>query len=167
MVKRLADYSRSKELGKVREGFPDPETGEILNPAMFLQLHAHFPDPWPHFRQELKARLGVDDEGQVLSGDDSRLRDELRTELDAFATYPPDALAGARPLFVSRAPQRRNGGAAHMDTIYAKPRLAHKLMIEDKTTQSRRTATPKELETMAIERVAYGAWKPGIDGVEA
>jgi len=121
MVKRLADYSRTKELGKVREGFADPETGEILNPAMFRQLHAHFPDPWPHFRRELIARLGVDNEGLVISGDASRLRDELRAELDAFGTYPPEALAQVRPLFVSRAPQRRNGGAAHKDTIYGQP----------------------------------------------
>ena len=26
-----------------------------------------------------------------------------------------------RPLFVSRAPQRRNSGAAHKDTIYGQP----------------------------------------------
>lgn len=45
MVKRLGDYSRTKELTKVRDGFPDPETGEIVDPSMFQQLHTHFPDP--------------------------------------------------------------------------------------------------------------------------
>lgn len=109
MVKRLGDYARTKELAKVRDGFPDPETGEILNPAMFQQLHAHFPDPWPHFRQELEARLKLDD------------ANELRAQLEIFDSYPPEALAAVRPLFVSRAPQRRNGGAAHKDTIYAQP----------------------------------------------
>jgi CRISPR-associated endonuclease Csn1 len=34
-------------------------------------------------------------------------------------TYRTEALDALRPLFVSRAPQRRNGGAAHKDTIYA------------------------------------------------
>ena len=110
MVKRLADYARTKELAKAREGFPDPETGEILNPSMFQQLHVHFPDPWPHFRQELEARLKCDD------------ANELRMQLEKFGTYPPEALASIRPLFVSRAPQRRNGGAAHKDTIYAQPK---------------------------------------------
>jgi CRISPR-associated endonuclease Csn1 len=38
-----------------------------------------------------------------------------------FGTYPPETLETLRPLFVSRAPQRRNGGAAHKDTIYAQP----------------------------------------------
>ncbi len=60
MVKRLSDYSRRKELKQVREGFVDQETGEIVNPAMFEQLKDHFPDPWPHFRNELQARLSID-----------------------------------------------------------------------------------------------------------
>jgi len=109
MVKRLGDYARTKELSKIRDGFPDPETGEIVDPAMFQQLHAHFPDPWPHFRQELETRLGIDDVA------------ELRAQLAMFNTYPTETLEALRPLFVSRAPQRRNGGAAHKDTIYAQP----------------------------------------------
>lgn len=109
MVKRLADYARSKELSKVRDGFPDPETGEIVDPAMFQQLHAHFPDPWPHFRTELEARLHIDD------------AEELRSHVGTFGTYSTEALDTLRPLFVSRAPQRRNSGAAHKDTIYAQP----------------------------------------------
>ena len=32
MVKALADYSRKKEVAYLKEGFPDPETGEIVNP---------------------------------------------------------------------------------------------------------------------------------------
>lgn len=109
MVKRLADYSRRKELENLRGGFPDPETGEILDPAMFQRLAEHFPSPWPHFRQELEARLFCDDP------------QELRKRLESFRTYPVEALEAVRPLFVSRAPQRRNGGAAHKDTIYGQP----------------------------------------------
>lgn len=120
MVKRLGDYARTKELAKARDGFPDPETGEIVDPAMFQQLHSHFPDPWPHFRQELEARLGIDDP------------EELRAQLEMFGTYPPEALAAVRPLFVSRAPQRRNGGAAHKDTIYAQP---ERLKLQGGVTQ--------------------------------
>jgi CRISPR-associated endonuclease Csn1 len=43
-------------------------------------------------------------------------------EVKRFGTYPPEALDALRPLFVSRAPQRRNGGAAHKDTIYSQPK---------------------------------------------
>ena len=109
MVKRLSDYARRRELEKVREGFVDVETGEIVNPAMFQQLHEHFPDPWPHFRNELDARLHIDDPA------------ELRDRISALGSWPPEALKALHPLFVSRAPQRRNSGAAHKDTIYAQP----------------------------------------------
>jgi CRISPR-associated endonuclease Csn1 len=106
MVKRLSDYSRRKELEKVREGFVDIETGEVINPAMFDQLNAHFPNPWEHFRHELEARLKQDDIVQ------------LRTHCEKLGNYAPEDLALIKPLFVSRAPQRRNSGAAHKETIY-------------------------------------------------
>jgi CRISPR-associated endonuclease Csn1 len=110
MVKRLSDYSRRRELEKVREGFVDMETGEIVNPVMLQQLHAHFPEPWPYFRDELKARLNIDDIAL------------LRNEIENLGTYPANALQSIHPLFVSRAPQRRNSGAAHKDTIYSQPK---------------------------------------------
>lgn len=109
MVKRLSDYSRRKELNQVREGFVDVETGEIVNPAMSQQMRQHFPDPWPNFRHELEARLKIDDPAI------------LRTAMEQLGSYPPAALNTLQPLFVSRAPQRRNGGAAHKDTIYGQP----------------------------------------------
>lgn len=109
MVKRLSDYSRRKELEKVHEGFVDMETGEIVNPAMFDKLEQHFPSPWTHFRDELIARLSIDDPTV------------LRTEMEKLGNYPADALEALRPLFVSRAPQRRNSGAAHKETVYAQP----------------------------------------------
>lgn len=110
MVKRLSDYARRRELEKVREGFADAETGETVNPAMFQQLHEHFPEPWQNFRHELEARLKIDD--PVL----------LRSEVERLGTYTAEDLEAVRPLFVSRAPQRRNSGAAHKDTIYAQPK---------------------------------------------
>lgn len=109
MVKRMSDYSRRKELAQVREGFVDLETGEIVNPAMFQQMREHFPEPWPHFRDELQARLYTDDPTQ------------LREDIIRLGTYSNDALAALKPLFVSRAPQRRNSGAAHKDTVYGQP----------------------------------------------
>lgn len=44
MVKRLADYSRRKEVEFLKEGFPDPETGVILNPDAFDRGRLHFPE---------------------------------------------------------------------------------------------------------------------------
>lgn len=109
MVKRLSDYSRRKELEAVRDGFVNQETGEIVNPAMFEQLERHFPTPWNEFRHELETRLFTDDPAQLRAG------------IERLGTHTPEALDALKPLFVSRAPQRRNGGAAHKDTIYAQP----------------------------------------------
>lgn len=135
MVKRLSDYSRRKELDQVRAGFVDVETGEIVNPAMFQQMHDHFPDPWPHFRDELQARLNMDDPAL------------LRTKMEQLGTYPPEVLAALRPLFVSRAPQRRNGGAAHKETIYAQPeRLKAQGGVTKKVAVS--SLTTKDLDNL-------------------
>jgi CRISPR-associated endonuclease Csn1 len=114
MVKRMSDYARRKELAQVRDGFVDMETGEIVNPAMFQQLREHFPEPWPHFRDELQTRLYVDDPSR------------LREEISRLGTYPDEALAELKALFVSRAPQRRNGGAAHKDTVYGQSKRLDK-----------------------------------------
>ncbi|MCM2295312.1 type II CRISPR RNA-guided endonuclease Cas9 [Rhodoferax sp.] len=107
MVKALADYSRRKEIALLHEGIPDPETGEIINPTAHERLAIHFPEPWPHFRHELEARRKTDD--ITL----------LREQITQFGTYSAQDLQQMRTLFVSRAPQRRNGGAVHKDTIYA------------------------------------------------
>jgi CRISPR-associated endonuclease Csn1 len=109
MVKALADYARRKELELLQEGFPDPETGEILNPAAFDRARQHFPEPWPHFRHELQARLFTND----LAA--------LREDMQRLGTYGEEELKQLHTLFVSRAPQRRNGGAVHKETIYAQP----------------------------------------------
>jgi CRISPR-associated endonuclease Csn1 len=109
MVQRLSNYSRTRELEQVRDGFVDIATGEIVNPAMHQQLREHFPDPWPYFRHELEARLKIDSP------------ELLREEMARLGSYSEEELATLKPLFVSRAPQRRNGGAAHKDTIYGQP----------------------------------------------
>ena len=149
MVKRLSDYSRRKELEQVRAGFVDID-GVILNPAMFEQIEKHFPNPWPHFRNELEARLKLDDPAL------------LREEMQRLGTYSDEELQAVRPLFVSRAPQRRNSGAAHMETIYSKPRGGHVLIVEDKKAKKvaktpdekmLRPATPEEKACLAITRI--------------
>lgn len=106
MVKRLSDYARRKELEKVSQGFVDVTTGEVPDIAMFNQLNEHFPQPWENFRHELETRLKQDDIAQ------------LRIHCEKLGNYTEADLALIKPLFVSRAPQRRNSGAAHKETIY-------------------------------------------------
>ena len=135
MVQRMSNYARRKELDQVREGFVDAETGEIVNPAMYQKLREHFPDPWPHFRDEMEARLKIDDPVQ------------LRTEMERLGSYPAEALLALSPLFVSRAPQRRNGGAAHKETIYAQP---ERLKAQGGVTQKipLTSVTLKDIDTL-------------------
>lgn len=153
MVKALADYSRTKEIEFLREGMADPETGEIINPGAHERLAQKFPEPWAHFRHELESRLKKDDV------------DALRADMERLGTYTTDALACVKPLFVSRAPQRLNGGAAHKDTIYSKPRVDHKLKVEEKSKDGAkfvRLASPEEQRTMAVELI--GVFETGDKG---
>ena len=136
MVQRLSNYSRTRELEQVRDGFVDIETGEIVNPAMHQQLREHFPDPWPYFRHELEARLKIDSP------------ELLREEMARLGSYSEEELAALKPLFVSRAPQRRNGGAAHKDTIYGQPeKFKEKGSVSQKAPLS--SLTLKDLDLLA------------------
>ncbi|MDR3300307.1 MAG: type II CRISPR RNA-guided endonuclease Cas9 [Candidatus Accumulibacter sp.] len=106
MVKRLADYARRNELEWAKQDFLDGETSEILDIDALRQVEKAFPKPWPHFHHELDVRLKMD--GQV----------QLREEMERLGTYGVEELDTLRPVFVSRAPQRKNSCAAHKDTIY-------------------------------------------------
>ena len=134
MVKALADHSRTKELAFLQEGFPDPD-GVVHNPAAFDRGRQHFPEPWPHFRHELQSRLFTEDVAA------------LREDLHRLGTYSAEDLNKLRTVFVSRAPQRRNGGAVHKDTIYAQPeRLKEQGGVIEKVALS--SLTPKDLERL-------------------
>ena len=136
MVQRLSNYSRTRELEQVRDGFVDIDTGEIVNPAMHRQLREHFPDPWPYFRHELEARLKIDSP------------ELLREKMVRLGSYSDEELAALKPLFVSRAPQRRNGGAAHKDTIYGQPeRLKKNGSVTQKVALA--SLTLKDLDSLA------------------
>ena len=136
MVQRLSNYSRTRELEQVRDGFVNVETGEIINPAMHQQLREHFPDPWPYFRHELEARLKIDS------------LELLREEMARLGSYTEEELTALKPLFVSRAPQRRNGGAAHKDTIYGQPeKMKENGSVTQKVALS--SMTLKDLDSLA------------------
>jgi CRISPR-associated endonuclease Csn1 len=135
MVKALADHSRTKELAFLQEGFPDPDTGEILNPAAFDRGRQQFPEPWPHFRHELQRRLFNNNLAV------------LREDMQRLGTYSAEDLNKLRTVFVSRAPQRRNSGAVHKDTIYAQPeRLKAQGGVIEKVALS--SLTLKDLERL-------------------
>ena len=107
MNNRISRYSWNEELRFAKSGYTDPETGEILDLAALRKLENRFPIPWDHFRDELLIRLYCDD------------RQMIQEELAKFNTYPEAALQAVKPLFVSRAIQRRGSGALHKETIYA------------------------------------------------
>lgn len=98
MVQRMAGYAKRKELEQVREMAFDPETGEVLDLEAVRRLDAHFPEPWPHFREELLARLSPDP----------------ITALHGLSDEAPESIT---PVRVSRAPTRRGLGQAHQETI--------------------------------------------------
>lgn len=110
MVDRVADYSRSHELAQMQIDSVFNGNGAEVDSTGQQKSTEHFPQPWSHFFDELKIRLNRDEASQ------------LRMELGKLGTYPAAALHALQPLFVSRAPQRRNGGAAHRDTIYRQPK---------------------------------------------
>ncbi len=159
MVKRLSDYARRKELEKVSEGFVDVTTGEIANPAMYQQLKEHFPAPWTHFRQELETRRTTDS------------IDAIKEEIAHLGTYSEEEVAALKPLFVSRAPQRRNSGAAHKETVYGQTeRLAktnsvtQKIAVENLSLKD----LDKLIDPHRNEKLyaVIGEWLKGKDGRE-
>jgi CRISPR-associated endonuclease Csn1 len=108
MVKRLSDYARHHELELIRNRYIDPETGEVLDiaalrkqEALFSKMQMQFPTPWPHFRDELLARLSLNPAEQLAR----------------IPEYSPELAEATKPVRVSRAPLRRGLGAAHQETI--------------------------------------------------
>lgn len=101
MVKRLSDYSRKGELEHARSHYADPETGEVIDIAALRAMDKHFPQPWEHFRDELRAWLSPNP-AQQLTG---------------LPHYSDAILQEIHPVRVSRAPTRRGLGAAHQETI--------------------------------------------------
>jgi CRISPR-associated endonuclease Csn1 len=103
LVKRVSDFSRRAELVQLTDGsFADRLTGEILSPEVTASLGERFPQPWPHFRDEVLARLSTDP--AVAIG-------------ERFPAYDAQARSALRAVFVSRPPKRRARGALHEETV--------------------------------------------------
>lgn len=133
MVKRLSDYSRRKELAMVREGFVDPQTGEVLDIHALRKLEDHFPAPWPHFRWELEAWLSNDP----------------ALQLEHLHDYNKALLPLVHPIRVSRASLRRGLGQAHQETI----RSTHKTNARIPEGQSAVKTPLGNLKLKDIERI--------------
>lgn len=106
MIQRISNYAQSREWGqKVQGKYVDPKTGEVMTQAAFDDKYAPtFPEPWPQYRKELKARMG-----------DTPMEDLERLHLP---TYELDE--EVRPIFVSQMPRRKVTGATHLETIWSK-----------------------------------------------
>lgn len=97
MIKRISEYAKYKETEfqhpETNEFFDvDRKTGEVIN---------RFPLPYPDFRKELDIRC---------SDDPARL---LRLHPLVYYSAEEDV----KPMFVSRMPNHKVKGAAHMETI--------------------------------------------------
>ncbi|CAN5405526.1 type II CRISPR RNA-guided endonuclease Cas9 [soil metagenome] len=110
LIKRVSDFSRIGKIVQRPDGlFVSRDTGEILEGDAASQLGNKFPQPWHEFRDELVARL---DENPV----------EQIKKLNQ-ASYTDEQIRTVHPLFVSRAPKRRNKGAFHQETIRSAKQL--------------------------------------------
>ena len=119
MVRRISYYSKAKELySKSRRGrYVDLLTGEIVDtPYKDCMDIEHFPQPWGNFREELVSRLS-DTPGKLLA--------EYKID-----SYTAEQLATLKPIFVSRAPTRKETGPAHEETIRSKKYLDWQIKIQ-------------------------------------
>lgn len=118
MVQKISNFSRTKELSNVKNGFVDPVTGEVVDPAKYRALKMHFPMPWKDFSKEVRARV-YEQDAAVL------------TETLAYlGTYSEEELEEVKPLFVSRAVKRLVGGEVHGATIYSKRLIEEGIAIK-------------------------------------
>jgi CRISPR-associated endonuclease Csn1 len=111
----------------------DQENGEIFtwdsyDEKNLLHNENSFPKPWPQFREELIARLY------------SESMEEIR--LLNLPNYPEEIV---RPIFVSRMPNRKISGAAHLESIRS-PRLQNKGYILSKVDLTKLKLKNGEIE---------------------
>lgn len=110
LVQRVSDFSRRSELVQLPDGsFADRQTGDVLSPAAAATLGERFPQPWPHFREEVLARLAPDPAAALG---------------ERFPAYDAQVRSVLRPILVSRPPKRLARGALHEETVRSvKPHL--------------------------------------------
>lgn len=106
MIQKITKYAQNHErFYTTAKGYMDIKTGELLTRAQYEALDdIRFPEPWTGFRSELEAR--VSDHPQ-----------EAITQLKLPHYENGEEI---RPIFVSRMPNHKVTGAAHLETIRSK-----------------------------------------------
>ena len=84
----------------------------------------HFPEPWPHFRDEITQRLSACPQENLMKINP--------------AYYQDVDIASIKPVFVSRMPRHKVTGAAHKETIKGR--------LDDTHTVQRRPITDLKLD---------------------
>lgn len=75
-----------------------------------------FPEPWPGFRKELRARLSPDPAKEIA---------EL-----GLANYTEEDLKQIKPIFISIKPERKAHGSAHKETIHTAKFLSSGITVK-------------------------------------
>ncbi|MED3730472.1 type II CRISPR RNA-guided endonuclease Cas9 [Geobacillus stearothermophilus] len=73
------------------------------NKELAKKTEPHFPQPWPHFADELRARLSKHPKESIKALN--------------LGNYDDQKLESLQPVFVSRMPKRSVTGAAHQETL--------------------------------------------------
>ena len=152
IIKRLSTFVNKNSWAHRPEqgGYVNTETGEFLFTKDFVKLDEVaklFPRPWKNFRDDLLNRLETD--GISL----------LRQNAEKVEIYLSNEIQNLKPLFVSRAPKRRNSGAAHKETIYGKN--TNKDLVLSTATKRKAVTDLKESDLDKI----VGAWEPRNGGL--
>ena len=117
LIQKISEYAIQMELGRFRGADAKEERRRL------------YPEPWPCFIGEMKARLSEDPA--------EKLR-ELHLK-----SYTEEELAQLKPIFISRKPERGVHGAAHEATIRSK-----KYFLEQEKTAVKTPITSVKLKTL-------------------
>lgn len=103
MIRKITEFSKMAErFYATSKGYYDIETRKYLTKEEFEKKYSpDFPPPWEGFRNELEMRLS----------------DKPSDYLNAYKYPNYDSSEEVRPVFVSRMPNHKVTGAAHMETV--------------------------------------------------
>ena len=112
---------------------------EFYKRAEAYETHnEHFPEPWPHFRDEITQRLSACPQENLM-----RINPAYYQDVD---------IASIKPVFVSRMPRHKVTGAAHEETIRSQ--------VNEKYTAVRKSITELSLDK---DGKIKDYFKPGSD----
>lgn len=106
MIQKMTKYAQNHErFYATAKGYVDIKTGEVLTRAQYEAMDdIRFPEPWAGFRLELEARVSDHPQEAIA-----------RLKLPHYENSEE-----IRPIFVSRMPNHKVTGAAHLETIRSK-----------------------------------------------